>query len=500
LSAMSASGPVRPRARPFPLFNSYGTGNSSVANQISLVATQFSSLAAYSAGYASYHPPTTPYNQVDSNWMVGGAAAAYNQSQNALKLTVSQGIYQQLQPGSESFNIPLRSVASSSMCLGRVVSHASEPLPRPPERRRISARAGRRWLVRAGWATARAQMREAIPVRVSVRRLILLPMLGRNLLVKSRRGWHGLIACALIALVMTSSHGAPQPAQDPVDRNVPQDAKAPGAPADDDKALHDFLQLYQLGARQDLKRIEPPRPPGAAVWWKRKFPINGEGGPEALGAMVFRWHDPDRLTNLDGLFLSADEGYSIRNLPQAIGIDVDPAEIEGDPELLKTAITGDWVAREGVPAERMVDSLESILQRSLRLRVKLTFRLVDRDVVVARGRFRYMPSPGRSRNEIDVYGKQLVKDAAVPSTGEFPTFLKRVGGFIGRPVLNEVEAPPREPISWFTHFRSPFTERMKREDHDETLVLQHVHEQTGLTFTREMKPIRILFIVRPRRA
>ena len=90
-----------------PLFNSYGTGNDSVANQISLVATQFSSIATYSAGYSSYYSPTTPYNQVDSNWMVGGAAAAYNQSKGALKMTVSQGIFQQLQPYSEQFNLPL---------------------------------------------------------------------------------------------------------------------------------------------------------------------------------------------------------------------------------------------------------------------------------------------------------------------------------------------------------------------------------------------------------
>jgi hypothetical protein len=95
-----------PNAMP-PLYNSYGSGNSSVANQISLVATQFSSIATYGAGYASYYTPTTPYNQVDSNWMVGGAAAAYNQSQSALELTVSQGIYQQLQPMSENFNLPL---------------------------------------------------------------------------------------------------------------------------------------------------------------------------------------------------------------------------------------------------------------------------------------------------------------------------------------------------------------------------------------------------------
>jgi hypothetical protein len=37
---------------------------------------------------------------------------------------------------------------------------------------------------------------------------------------------------------------------------------------------------------------------------------------------------------------------------------------------------------------------------------------------------------------------------------------------------------------------------MQREDHDEALVLQHLQEQTGLTFTREKKPIRVLFIER----
>jgi exo-beta-1,3-glucanase (GH17 family) len=90
-----------------PLYNSYGAGNDSVAKQISLVAPQFASLATYGAGYASYYSPYTPYNQVDSAWMVGGAAAAYNQSQGAAKVTVSQGIFQQLQPGSKAFDLPL---------------------------------------------------------------------------------------------------------------------------------------------------------------------------------------------------------------------------------------------------------------------------------------------------------------------------------------------------------------------------------------------------------
>ena len=108
-----------------------------------------------------------------------------------------------------------------------------------------------------------------------------------------------------------------------------------------------------------------------------------------------------------------------------------------------------------------------------------------------------MPLPGRSKNQVDLYGKQLVKNQYVPhSTEDLPTFLKGVGRFIGRPVVNEVEAGPTEAITWFSHVRSPFTEQMNREDHDEALVLKHLSEQTGLTFTREMKPIRILFIER----
>lgn len=83
-----------------PAFNSYGSGNASVQNQINLIGPRVSALATYSAGYAGYYPPTTPYNKVDSAWMVAGAAANYNKAQKQLALTVQQGIYQQVQSGS----------------------------------------------------------------------------------------------------------------------------------------------------------------------------------------------------------------------------------------------------------------------------------------------------------------------------------------------------------------------------------------------------------------
>lgn len=80
-----------------PPFNSYGTGNASVLNQVFQVAPVFATLATYSAGYAGYYSPSTPWNQVDSNWMVGGSAASYNHQQGNVSMTVSQGIFQQVQ-------------------------------------------------------------------------------------------------------------------------------------------------------------------------------------------------------------------------------------------------------------------------------------------------------------------------------------------------------------------------------------------------------------------
>ena len=143
-------------------------------------------------------------------------------------------------------------------------------------------------------------------------------------------------------------------------------------------------------------------------------------------------------------------------------------------------------------------ALEVIIQRVLRLRISLTFRRVERDVVVARGAYHHTPLEGRAADEIEIYGKEVVPGGggAGGGSGDFATFLKWVGEWIGRPVVSEVEAAPKRPITWYYNQRSPFTEQTRREAHDEGLVLRHLQEQTGLTFTRDRRPIRILFIER----
>jgi hypothetical protein len=314
----------------------------------------------------------------------------------------------------------------------------------------------------------------------------MLARLGQSLPTLTRRARYGLIATAMIALVLPSlseraGGNVPTPAQSKTD-SVP---KVDG----DQQALEEFLQTYRLAPGQDVKRIEPPRPAGSNVWWRRTY----RDQPNHLSqfdAITFCWRDPDHLV----WSTMSSAAWTVRDLPRYLNVDVYPTAIEGDSELMRTVVAGDWVFRERVSDEQMVAALESILQRVVRLRIKLTLRTVERDVVVVRGRYHHVPLPGRQKNEIDIYGKQLVNDEdAGGGNGRFSGFLRQVGAWIGLPVINEVEGPPTDVI-----WHNPSTAQTQRGDRDEALVLQHLHEQTGLTFTREKKPIRVLFVERPK--
>jgi len=328
-----------------------------------------------------------------------------------------------------------------------------------------------------------------------VRRLSMLPGLCRSLPILSRRARYGLPALAMIALVLPSLRGMPAYHEGADDRENRVDAgKATPKVDPDEEALKEFLQAYRLAPGQNLKRIAAPRPDGIRVYWKRTYP-GSQKKLDDVRSFTFGWSDPDQLQF--GWSLYGPVGFSIRKLPLVMSMDLFPVEIEGDPDLLDREISGDWVFRQGVPPEELVRPLEAILQRVLRMRITLAFRQVEHDVVVARGRYRFAPLAGRSHNSIEIYGKQLVESSEDGGgSGKFPEFLRSVGEWIDRPVVNEVETPPNENIGWRYNARFPSTEQERRQDRDEASVLRHVREQTGLTFAREKKPIRVLFIER----
>ena len=76
-----------------------------VARMLETIAPFFDKISTYGMGSAGYYPPGTPWNQVDSNCHVAGAAAQVNQQQGKVAIEVSQGIYQQSTPALQQAEI-----------------------------------------------------------------------------------------------------------------------------------------------------------------------------------------------------------------------------------------------------------------------------------------------------------------------------------------------------------------------------------------------------------
>ncbi len=79
-----------------PPWNSYSQED--IVRMLETIASSFDKISTYGMGYAGYYPPGTPWNQVDSNCRVAGAAALLNQRRGQRVIEVSQGIYQQSTP------------------------------------------------------------------------------------------------------------------------------------------------------------------------------------------------------------------------------------------------------------------------------------------------------------------------------------------------------------------------------------------------------------------
>jgi Protein of unknown function (DUF3738) len=306
----------------------------------------------------------------------------------------------------------------------------------------------------------------------------------------------GLAMLVLIAPTLTSPRDTRAEQEEPGPPQRSPDGGEAAAPVEDEEqALGAFLEAYRLAPGQNIKRVPPPRPEGIRAWAIRHSPRTA-GQLKDIRALVFGWRDPDQLQVWARMF-GGTEGWSIHDLPRWMKMDIYPFEIEGEAELLNTEISGDWIVRESVPAEQLIRPLEAILQRVLRRRITLALRRVERDVVVARGRYHSSPLPGHGEDHVEIYGRKLSPNGGGGSGG-FAQFLKWVGDWIGRPIVNEVESPPTGIIGWHYNQSQPFAERTQLEDRDETLVLKHIQEQTGLTFGREKRPVRILFVEQPR--
>jgi hypothetical protein len=261
---------------------------------------------------------------------------------------------------------------------------------------------------------------------------------------------------------------------------------------------------YGLAPGQNVKRVAPPFPPIRMDYYRTRHPGQADAIPTGPTSIVFHWKD-GRLENW-GMTLGFSDGYSVSGLLDAL-VQLKSQMVEGPADLLEKTIPGDWVIRQGLTSDQYVKELETLLQKVLSLPIQMEFREQERPVYVVRGKYHHTPLPGQPAKEklrptdetidaeIAIFGKQLVPNSGSGGgSGKYREFLDWLGCWISTPIISEAEAPPVGELSWHLHGRSPSTREMRDEDHDPALVLTNITAQTGLTFRRETRPVKILFV------
>jgi hypothetical protein len=256
--------------------------------------------------------------------------------------------------------------------------------------------------------------------------------------------------------------------------------------------LDEFKRLYALKESESLKRIAPPFVPDRLEYYRRTNPSQAEVISNAPDVMCLHWRDGD-IKNWSMTFGTMDLSSVLNNIAN-----VYPQEVEGDAELLKTPVTGDWVLRVGTSETEIYRRLEKILADECNLPVKLYVVAEPRSAWVAAGSFHVEPTNNESGEFspcVKIYGKKLSLDAHGGGSGDFDKFLKHLGEFIGDRVVCKVEKPPEDFI-WFFHGDYFPTKAEEIDDRDPATVLKNITEQTGLKFYKQMSIVRVLHVKR----
>ncbi|MGO8748426.1 MAG: hypothetical protein ACLQNE_20825 [Thermoguttaceae bacterium] len=269
----------------------------------------------------------------------------------------------------------------------------------------------------------------------------------------------------------------------------------PEISASDRPGFDEWIRLVTLGDREIVKRIPPPFPECRNAFWRA---MNRFGPPRPAPNVAFYiWYPaPSNVPNARPCYAAASISSLLRSL---VGVEVEKGEVEGDSELLKAPIDGDWIARQPESPEKLVPAIEGILRKTCKLPVKLHLEQVEREVVVAKGK--WDPAALGNRERIDIYGKVFTeKRGNGGGSGNLDRFLNSVASYIRGRIVNEVENPPqgRWPVHWRYNSRLSNANTVNEgwNDRDKETVLKHVSEQTGMVFSNEKRKVRVLFVAR----
>ncbi|MDB5391800.1 MAG: polymerase sigma factor [Planctomycetaceae bacterium] len=253
------------------------------------------------------------------------------------------------------------------------------------------------------------------------------------------------------------------------------------------QAVAELKEIYRLADGEFLKRIDSPQPAVRKYLFrmlgKRFVPTRRPKGFD-----VISWENGQAQDSFSYLGMPANLTRLIHSI-----LKFSTVEVEGDHSLLEREISGDFLYRPESPVADLAQRLAEIASQELRTPIKLEICDVERPVYVAKGTWKI--NLQKDQQYVNLNGGKHTGDFGEILGGGAPAeFLKEVGSYIGTKLIDETE-PSMERINWTKRWYDlPTTKTEKRFKLDPEFVLKQLGEQTGLSFTKEMRPDRILVV------
>lgn len=186
-------------------------------------------------------------------------------------------------------------------------------------------------------------------------------------------------------------------------------------------------------------------------------------------------------------------------LRQSLNIPAD--QFEGPAELLNLTLPGDWIVRNGSTDAEKLKALEGILKKEIGKDIRFESRNVQRDVIVAKGTFKFTPPSGTyDDKQIHFYADKLDPDegSGGGTADTVAALIAVLGQRTGLQVIDETTNSSEQIRQLYGHHRSSGLRSAADQAEKKAklnLMLKNMEKQTNLTFIVEERPVSKWFVV-----
>jgi hypothetical protein len=313
------------------------------------------------------------------------------------------------------------------------------------------------------------------------------------------------VACWLVTSAVLIAEGRAQPATAPQKKPTPDKPVRDGdllRRTEEEKRKLLIPEGYSLARGESLRRIPPPFVEARWVYYRESMPDQAAHLPDGPASMFFHWKDGELTLKYMKLGGPNGPGHNLTGLLHSV-LGVQRQNLEGPEDIIwLKPLPGDWVVQEDAKMwpNRTLPQIENILKKDFQLNVRLEFHEVIKPVYVARGDYAYTGLPD-SKLQIDLTRPnadfvEVFEDDAYrqskmgqPSSGSLRDFFDHVAVWSKVSIIDETTNPPLV-VHWRHHFERGKVTTEENPDR----ILPNITKQTGLNFTKEDRPVQVLFV------